>query len=125
MRASAIGDPSKRPIVVLGGISADCFPSVRPGGGGGWWPDRSSAPAKAIDAKDFYVIGVEFAADDSGNIAPSTADQAQILSSALDQIGVERPVTFVGASYGGMVALALAAAEPHRVDRLVLVCAAA
>jgi homoserine O-acetyltransferase len=123
VRASAWGDPGKTPVVVLGGISADCFPAIRPDGAAGWWPGLVGED-KAIHVQDHYVIGIDFAADDSGNIAPSTGDQARVLSSALDQIGVERPSIFVGASYGGMVALALAAAEPHRVDRLVLVCAA-
>ena len=123
VRAAAIGDPHNKPIVVLGGISADCFPSVRPGGSSGWWGALVGA-GQAIDANDFYVIGVDFAADDTGNAAPSTSDQARILSSALAAIGIDQPAIFIGASYGGMVALALAAAEPHLVDKLVLVCAA-
>lgn len=123
IRAAAIGDPRNRPIVILGGISADCFPSVRPGGGSGWWAELVGS-GQAIDAKDFYVVGVDFAADDTGKIAPSTGDQARVLAAALAAIGIDQPAIFVGASYGGMVALALAAAEPHLVDRLVLVCAA-
>lgn len=123
VRASALGDRAKQPVVILGGISADCFPAVRPDGSAGWWPGLVGED-KAINLHDHYVIGIDFAADDRGNVAPSTADQARVLSCALDRIGIDRPAIFVGASYGGMVALALAAAEPRRVDRLVLVCAA-
>lgn len=123
VHAAALGDPKNRPIVVLGGISADCFPAVRPDGSNGWW-SRLVGDGRAIDSNDYYVIGVDFAADDSGKAAPSTVDQARVLAAALDTIGIDQPAIFLGASYGGMVALALAKAEPHRVDKLVLVCAA-
>ena len=32
VRASAWGDAGNQPVVVLGGISADCFPGLRPDG---------------------------------------------------------------------------------------------
>ena len=124
VRASALGDPENPPIVVLGGISADCFAALRPDGRRGWWSGLVGE-GRAIDPRSFYVIGMDFAADDSGSLAPTTAEQAQVLASALDTIGVQKPVTIIGASYGGMVGLALAAAEPERVGRLVLLCAAA
>jgi homoserine O-acetyltransferase len=123
VRAAALGDPRKKPIVVLGGISADCFPSIRPDGSSGWWA-RLVGDGRAINPDDFYIIGIDFAADDSGKAAPSTVDQARVLAAALDTIGVTQPAVLLGASYGGMVALALAKAEPQRVDKLVLVCAA-
>ena len=123
VRASALGDPANPPVVVLGGISANCFPSVRPDGGSGWWSKLVGA-GKAVDPNDFYIIGMDFAADDTGSSVPSTADQARVLAAALDRIGLQRPVTIIGASFGGMVGLALAAAEPNRVAKLVVVCAA-
>ena len=123
VRASALGDPLNPPVVVLGGISADCFPSLRADGSRGWWADLAGI-GRAIDPRHHYIVGVDFAADEAGTAAPSTADQARVLAMALDTIGVDRPATFVGASYGGMVALALAATEPHRVEKLVLACAA-
>lgn len=123
VRASAFGNPGNPPVVVLGGISADCFAAMRPNGRAGWWTGLAGE-GRAIDPDRHYIIGVDFAGDDTGAAAPSTADQARILGAALDCIGIDRPVTIVGASYGGMVALAYAAAEPHRVDKLVLVCAA-
>jgi 3-oxoadipate enol-lactonase len=42
----------------------------------------------------------------------------------LDELGIER-VSVVGASFGGRIALELAGEWPDRVDRLVLLCAAA
>jgi homoserine O-acetyltransferase len=124
VRASALGDPHDLPVVVLGGISANCFPAVGLDGSPGWWSGLVGS-GKAVDPRHFHVIGVDFAADDSGVTAPSTADQARVLAAALHTIGVNRPAIIVGASYGGMVGLALAAAERERVDRLVIVSAGA
>lgn len=122
VRASALGDPRNPPVVVLGGISADCFPAARPDGAAGWWSELAG-PGRGVDPDRFYVIGIDFAGDETGNAAPSTADQARVLAAALDTIGVQ-PATIVGASYGGMVGLALASAEPQRVAALAIVCAA-
>ena len=52
------------------------------------------------------------------------ADQARLLALAMDAAGVERLHGFVGASYGGMVALAFARLFPERVERLAVICAA-
>jgi homoserine O-acetyltransferase len=123
VRASAVGDPQNPPIVVLGGISGDCFPCLRPDGSRGWWSGLTG-PGAAINPSRFYVIGVDYAADVAGEAAPTTFDQARVLASALDTIGIVEPVAIVGASYGGMVALALAEAEPERVAKLVIIGAA-
>lgn len=42
----------------------------------------------------------------------------------LDRLAIER-TSFVGASFGGMVAMWLAAHHPRRIDRLVLICTSA
>lgn len=123
VRASALGDRSNPPVVVLGGISANRFPAVRPDGAPGWWCELAGE-RQALDPRRQYIIGMDFAADDTGTSAPSTADQARVLAAVLDAIGIET-ATIVGASYGGMVGLALAAAEPQRVDKLVAICAGA
>ena len=119
----ALGDPANPPIVVLGGISANCFPALRPDGSPGWWCGLAG-DTHAINPREHFIIGMDFAADATGATAPSTADQARVLAAALDAIGVRRPVTVVGASYGAMVGLALAEAEPARVDKLVIISAA-
>jgi homoserine O-acetyltransferase len=123
VRASALGDRSNRPVVVLGGISANRFPAIRPDGALGWWCGLAGE-RQALDPRRQYIIGMDFAADDTGTSAPSTADQARVLAAVLDAIGIQT-ATVVGASYGGMVGLALAAAEPKRVDKLVAICAGA
>jgi pimeloyl-ACP methyl ester carboxylesterase len=43
------------------------------------------------------------------------------LRALLDALGIERPVELVGNSFGGLVALAFAAAHPARVAKLVLI----
>lgn len=121
--ASALGDRSKPPVVVLGGISANCFPSLRPDGTPGWWSGLAGEGA-AVGPEHYLIVGVDFAADESGASAPSTFDQARVLAAALDTMEIEREVTIVGASYGGMVALALAEIAPERVARLVVIGAA-
>ncbi|HYC95808.1 MAG TPA: alpha/beta fold hydrolase [Sphingomicrobium sp.] len=124
VRASALGSPAHPPVVVLGGISADCFPGIRPDGRAGWWPGLIGSGC-AVDPDRHYVIGIDFAADEMGASAPTTFDQAQVVAAALDAIGIDRPSIIVGASYGGMVALALAEREPERVAQLVIVSAGA
>jgi homoserine O-acetyltransferase len=123
VQASALGDPANPPVVVLGGISANRFPAARPDGSPGWWWGLAGE-GSAIDPAKYYVIGLDFAADESGKAAPSTFDQARVLAAALDAIGVDQPVSIVGASYGGMVGLALAEIEPQRIARLVAIGAA-
>jgi homoserine O-acetyltransferase len=123
VRASAVGSRDNPPVVVLGGISGNCFPCIQPDGGRGWWSGLTG-PGTAIDPANFYIIGMDYAADISGECAPSTYDQARALASALDSIGIDEPVTIVGASYGGMVALALAELEPQRITKLVIIGAA-
>ncbi len=124
VQASALGDPALPPVVAIGGISADCFPAVRADGRNGWWSGLVGE-GRAIDPKHHYVLGLCFAADESGASAPTTAEQAQVLAIALDFIGIDRPASLVGASYGAMVSLALAESEPHRVDRLVVISGSA
>jgi len=120
VRASALGNRSNPPVVVLGGISANRFPAIRPDGAPGWWSGLAGE-GQAIDPRHNYIIGFDFAADDTGTSAPSTADQARVLATVLDAIDI-RTASIVGASYGGMVGLAIAAADPQRVDKLVAIC---
>jgi homoserine O-acetyltransferase len=124
VQASALGDPSNPPVLVLGGISANCFPATRPDGRLGWWPGLVGANC-LIDPSEYFILGVDFAGDETGASAPTTADQARVVATALDAIGIARPVVVIGASYGAMVGLALAEAEPERVERLVVISAAA
>jgi homoserine O-acetyltransferase len=88
----------------------------------GWWSGLAGSGG-AADPSRFRIMGIDFIADDLGEIAPTTQDQAAAVACALDALGVPRAHALVGASYGGMVALAFAEPFPERVDRLVIVSA--
>lgn len=116
---------SARPLVVaIGGISADRFVCTRGDGGAGWWPGLVG-PGAAVDPHRHLVLGLDFAADEEGRSAPTTREQALVLCAALDAIGAERADVVLGASYGGMVALALAERWPERVGRIAVISAPA
>jgi homoserine O-acetyltransferase len=119
------GNPAGPLVVALGGISADRHVCTRSEGGGpGWWTGLVG-PGEAIDPARHRILGLDFAADPTGQAAPSTADQARVLCAALDAAGAERADLVLGASYGGMVALALAERHPERVARVAAISAPA
>jgi homoserine O-acetyltransferase len=124
IRATLCGPAGAPVVVVMGGISATRFVAVDADGGAGWWSSFVSAGG-GVDLDRFAVLGIDFAADASGRAAPTTGDQAEVVRAALDSFGIDRAYAIVGASYGGMVALAFAEAYPDRVGRLVVVSAGA
>ena len=119
----ALGMPA---TVVLGGISAGRHlaptpPDARPG----WWRGLVGRGA-ALDPASRLLIGIDFlgGTSEGGLLRPvTTHDQARAIAAVLDDLGVAA-ISIVGASYGGMVALAFAELFPERVARLVIVCAA-
>jgi homoserine O-acetyltransferase len=123
-RAVATGNPDGPTVFVLGGISGNRFVDRTPDGAPGWWPGLVG-PGRAVDPARFYIVGIDFAADPQGRIAPTTDEQAQVLLATLDRLGRERADFVIGASYGGMVALALAARAPERTGKLVVISAGA
>ncbi|MBS0385916.1 MAG: homoserine O-succinyltransferase [Proteobacteria bacterium] len=106
-------------VVVAGGISS----GRRVAGEGGWWRRLVGADA-AIDLDEFCVLGFDFAPLDDVRVVISPATQARLLTAAFDALRIERLHAFIGASYGGMVGLALAAAEPQRLRHLCVISAA-
>jgi homoserine O-acetyltransferase len=123
---SSTGNPEGSVIVALGGISAGADVT----GPRGWW-NRLIGPEAPIDSRHHRIVGLDFigARGESGRPVPggacvTTADQARALALALDHLGVSRVESIVGASYGGMVALAFARDFPFRVDRAVVISAA-
>ena len=118
------GNPEGPVVVALGGISADRFVCDGRDGGPGWWPGFVG-PGCAVDPRRHCILGLDFLADPAGRHAPSTQDQARMVAAALDAAGLARADAIVGASYGGMVALAFAQLHPSRVVRIVVISAAA
>lgn len=122
------GPPHAPVIAVLGGISATRHVCAADDTGAGWW-DGVAGPGRAIDTRHTRVLGLDFI--DGGNVGTgqparecTTHDQADALRRAMDDLGIATIDTLVGASYGGMVALAFAERYPARVARLAVISAA-
>jgi len=120
--------PASAPVVVaLGGISARSHLSPTSADpSGGWWPGVVG-PGVALDTSRFRVVGIDYLGGPTtplqGTAPVTSADQAKAVLAVLDHLKISR-ATLLGASYGGMVALALALDEPRRVRDLILLCAA-
>ncbi|MFT3699818.1 MAG: homoserine dehydrogenase [Kofleriaceae bacterium] len=122
----ASGEPlGTAPIVmVVGGITASPFPFV-----GGevdpWWP----AIAKLAEGSTVLTLawpgnGSTWRGFDSDALPPLSANGlADLIAIWLDGIGVTTAVTYLGASLGGLVGIALATRHPARVARLVTISA--
>ena len=125
------GDRDRPLIVALGGISAGrhiaaCAEEERRG----WW-EELVGDGLAIDTRRYSVLGIDWLGGSgaSTNAAPGfpligTRDQACALVAVLDQLEIERARAIVGASYGGMVALACAVHFPERIGRSLIISAA-
>lgn len=118
-----VSGPEDAPaVVVLGGISASAHVASHPGDPTpGWW-EAVAGPGRALDTRRFRVIGVDHAVFPTGPV--TTADQARVVAGTLDRLGVGRAAAVIGASYGGMTALAFGELFPARTARLVVLCAA-
>jgi homoserine O-acetyltransferase/O-succinyltransferase len=106
-------------IITLGGISSGrnvCGP-------GGWWNDMVG-PSAAVDTNQYSALGFDFApgGDEHVRIAPD--DQARLIEIALDELGIDSAHALIGASYGGMVGMALAQRASRRLQRLCVISAA-
>ena len=130
-----LGPDSAPVVVVLGGISAHrrVFavdgldqPTV------GWWP-RMVGTGQAIDADRLRILSFDYLGGSGDTDGPrdgqpypavSTRDQAQLLLRLLEHLGIGVLHAIVGASYGGMVALAFGERHPRRVSRLLVISAA-
>jgi homoserine O-acetyltransferase/O-succinyltransferase len=118
-------------VVVLGGISADAQVCDE-GELRGWWSSMAGVD-RPIDTRNLRVLSFDYlgghgqsSRPGSGESFPSVSsyDQANILNKLLDSLEIKSLHAIVGASYGGMVALAFAERYPERVSRLVVISAA-
>jgi cystathionine gamma-synthase len=121
------------PILVLGGISSGRnllgSDGTRPAG---WWPGVAG-PGCALDPARHRLISVDYVGGRGDSSRPgaaamwppfSTVDQAAAIVRLLDHLHIRTLHAVVGASYGGMVALALAERHPGRVERVITIGAA-
>jgi homoserine O-acetyltransferase/O-succinyltransferase len=121
--------PRGAPVVVaLGGISASRHVCANAADGRpGWW-ESIVGPSRAIDTSRHQVLSFDYldggrGSDGRPERVVTSHDQADALAAVLDEIGVARVQAIVGASYGGMVALAFAERYPQRVESLVVISA--
>lgn len=120
-----ITGPAQAPaIAVLGGISSSRHvTSTGDDACAGWW-EGVVRPGGLIDTRRYRVIGFDYVAEAAHGGPVRTSDQANALAGALDAAGVGRLHAVVGASYGGMVALAFGATYPDRAGHLLVISAA-
>jgi homoserine O-acetyltransferase len=128
VRFEAHGAADSPAVLALGGISASAHLAAHEENGQpGWW-EPQVGPFRALDPRRLRVIGMDYLGEQlrAGEPVPlvDTRDQAHAAAAVLDALGIDRLHALVGASYGGMVALAFAECYPARVERLVVVSAA-
>ena len=121
-------------VAALGGISASRV-VISEGGPGnqGWW-NGVVGRGCPVDADRFAILGFDFLGGSGGTTGPkagdshfpsiSAFDQAEVLHRLIAHLGVGRLHAIVGASYGGMVALAFAERYPEEVGHIVSISAA-
>jgi homoserine O-acetyltransferase/O-succinyltransferase len=123
------GPPDAATVLVLGGISATRHvASSAHDASPGWW-EPIVGPGRAVDSSRWRVLGVDHldggeTSDGRAERTVTTAEQADAIAALLDALGIETLHALIGASYGGMVALAFAERHPARLERLVVIGAA-
>ncbi len=127
--AYRVEGPAAAPLVaVLGGMSAHRALA----GAEGWWPQMVGS-GLGIDTDRYRVLGIDYLGGRGDSTAPdgaapfppiSSYDQAAALAAVVRRLDAGPLHAIVGASYGGMVALAFAANHPDLVARIVVVSAA-
>ena len=124
LRFRFAGNPSGPVLLALGGVSADRFVAHETPARPGWW-GALARPGGAIDLARFCVVSADYPpAWPRGEVDLTTADFAALLRLALRAAGIERLAGLVGASFGGMIALAFARQFPDSVGRIAVLCAA-
>ena len=119
-------------VIVVGGITASPFPFGDAGEPANepWWP-ALCAP-DLIDPTRHTVLcpcwpgnGSTWRGFDEGPTLPaiSVLGLADLVAAWLDGCGCARPVTWVGASLGGMVGVAFAVRHPERCEKLIAISA--
>jgi homoserine O-acetyltransferase/O-succinyltransferase len=119
-------------VLALGGISATRRVFDPTGGKAGWWHEIVG-PGRALDTQRLSVLGMDYIGGTGASTAPvagvpfpciSSYDQAEAIARLLDHLQIKKLAAIVGASYGGMVALAFGERHGARVERLVVISAA-
>ncbi len=130
IRGRLYGKAGAPMIVIMGGISANRFVCDGTTGHKGWWSAlvHKGGP---VDLNHVQVLGLDYAPQDHKTlhkartpVCITTHDQARRLFALLAHLQISAPVSLIGSSYGGMVALAFAELFPARVEKLCIISAA-
>jgi homoserine O-acetyltransferase len=125
------GAPQAPVIVALGGISAHRRVCATDLPASGWWHEVAG-PGLALDAAQWRILSFDYLGGSAETTGPrggspfpsiSSYDQAELLLRLINHLGLRALRAIVGASYGGMVALAFAERYPDRVSQLVVISA--
>ncbi|MBB6092057.1 homoserine O-acetyltransferase [Povalibacter uvarum] len=126
-----VGDDAAPVVAALGGISAGRF--VTGNTPRGWWSEIVG-PGSALDTRRCRVLGFDFLGGSGQTTGPrrdqsnfpsiSAYDQAAVLAHLIEHLKLGSVQAVVGASYGGMVALAFAERFPQLTRRIVVISAA-
>ncbi len=110
--------PAGAPVVAtFGGISASRRVDE-------WWHDHYG-PDHALDPERHRILSIDWLGERWPDGSPvTTAQQAAALVAVMDELGIERLEACIGASYGAMVGLALAAGFPDRIGQLIAISGA-
>lgn len=126
------GNPHGPMVAALGGISAGRAVADLGTSQKGWWCEVIG-PGKALDIERYQVLGIDFLGGSGATTGPragqtnfpsiSTYDQAEILRRVLEHLRASL-TAIIGASYGGMVALAFAERYPQLLTHAIAISAA-
>lgn len=127
-----VGDPAAPVVAALGGISAGRAVTDT-AGSKGWWSDIIG-PGRSLDSGRYRILGIDFLGGSGGTTGPragqtdfpsiASQDQAEILRRVMQHLQLGSLAAIVGASYGGMVALAFAERFAQLVKHIVVISAA-
>lgn len=127
------GNPDGPLVAALGGISAGRAVADVGTSQKGWWCEVIG-PGKALDTERYQVLGIDFLGGSGATTGPragqtnfpsiSSYDQADILRRVVEHLHAAPLAAIIGASYGGMVALAFAERYPQLVKHAVTISAA-
>jgi len=140
------GEPSPaadNAVLIFTGLSPSAHAaSSRRDRRSGWWEDMIG-PAKPIDSNRYFVVCINSLGSCFGSTGPASTnpetnepyrlsfptlhveDIARGGAVVLDHLGIGTAHTVLGASMGGMTALAFALLQPHRARSLVAISSAA
>lgn len=117
-------------VLAMGGISGHRRVSREDSG---WWA-QVVGHGRALDTAQFRVLGIDYLGGSGDSSAPvrggapfpvvSSYDQAEAIAKLVAELGLGPLHAIVGASYGGMVALAVGERQPRVAARLLVVSAA-